>query len=126
MTADADFNARGLLDLASECVRAFFSVGECDGRHSHHQIVGRTRHDAPYGIDHVTSNHCRRGLETVVAHRGRIWCENAAVMVGHAARAHVVEVGLHDRVGGWYNHTKLPSPTKYVLHWLNLPFCRRS
>ena len=54
--------------------------------------------------------------ERRLAHRGGIGRKDAAVVIGHTERAHVVEIGLHDRVGRRTKHGKLLAPAKCILH----------
>ena len=63
----------------------------------------------------------RAGPEALVADRVGVGREDAAVVVGHAGRAHHVEIRLHDGVGRRPHHPELSPPAQHVRHALCPP-----
>ena len=96
--------------------RALHSAKERQRRDAHDEIVGLARHDALDGVHDVAADRVDTGAERVVAERIGVRREDATVVIGHAHRSHVVEVGLHDRVGGRRHHAELAPPAQNITH----------
>ena len=114
--ADADVDARRLLDLGLERVGALGAAVERHRRHAHDQIVRRAGHHRTHGFERVLADHLRSRHERVVAHGLGIGRKNPAVVVGDAGRPHHLEIGLHDRVGRRPEHAELAPPAENVSH----------
>ncbi len=99
MRPDRNTNTRLLFDLFTERLGTGVAAVEGDRRHTHDEVVGLAGHHATHGIDHTLADGVGRCHEGLVANCTRVGCVDAAVVVGHADRSHIVVVGLNDSVG---------------------------
>ena len=75
---------------------------------------GLARIDEPDRVQGVVADKVGRRDEAVVVYAFGVFHIDAAIVVGDAGRSHVVEIRLHDRIGGGADHAQLQPMTQHI------------